>query len=587
MKVRTTLILVAIAVGLGAFILILDRQNPSRRSRETSSIFVVNFDRQRVEHVTVQNGDVQLELQREESGWTMQKPLMDRADAVLVDQLLNAVQFLHREEELMDIGKGEQRKRRLRDFGLLKPRLRLKLDASHDHYELFFGNDTAVEGTNYLRVAGREAVYVVAGNVKNLVSQRPNDYRDHRLTPFLKSQIDQVKLGLPGGLMTLQRTQDDWEMLRPIRTRASNERVNELLTKLNSATILDFVDQNRDTLTDLGEPALKISLGSGQEQIEVTFGPKSVPGRQLIAISGRPNVFAVDDHLSRSIDLSPNDLRDRKLARFNPDLVDRITISTGPETFTLARQEDQWRFAHDPRPVNAEAVDRLLVSLRTQDVTAFVADSTSDLAHYGLDQPSVKITLSAFASENTAESTAGEAPLLTLLLGRSENGSTYARLSEEPYIVSLPNAALAGWPKTSIEFQTLNLLDVRRQDLAAVTLHRLGRPDVHLTRNPRGQWLKDQEAASADDPRVQTFLNTVVGLRAVAWVGPSNAAHGLADPIVSVSLQLQDPAREEEIKVGAPSSRGDYFGSTTHLPGTCIISTEDLSELKEGLDSTP
>ena len=197
----------------------------------------------------------------------------------------------------------------------------------------------------------------------------------------------------------------------------------------------------------------------------------------------------------------------------------------------------------------------------------------------------MKITLSAFASENTAESAAGEAPLLTLLLGRSENGCTFARLSEEPYIVSLPDAALAPWPKTSIEFQTLNLLDLRRQDLAAVTLHRRGRPDVHLTRNPQGQWLKNQEAASVDDPRVQAFLDAVVGLRAVAWVGPSNPAHGLADPVVSVTLQLQDSdsTREAEMKVGAPGN-GGYFCSTTHLPGTCIISTQDLTELKDGLD---
>ncbi|HEY0791138.1 MAG TPA: DUF4340 domain-containing protein [Chthoniobacterales bacterium] len=586
MRFRTTLLLVGIAVGLGAFVLILDRQNPSRRSRETSSIFVVNFDRQLVQDVTIQNGDVQVELKHQESGWTMQKPLLDRADGTLVDQLLEAVQFLHREEELTDLGKGEQRKRRLRDFGLLKPRVRLKLETPHDHYELFFGNDTAVEGTSYLRVAGRDAVYVVAGNVKTLVSQRPNDYRDHRLTPFLTSQIDQVKLGLPGGLMELQRIRDEWEMRRPVRARASNERVNELLTKFNSATILDFVDQNRDTLAEMGEPALKIALASGQEQTEVTFGPESAPGRQRIAISGRPNLFLVNDDLSRSIDLHPDDLRDRRLTRFNPDLVDRIVISNGSETFTLARQEDQWRFADDLRPVNGEAVQRFLADLRTQEVTTFVADSVGELARYGLDQPSRKITLSAFASENTAESPAGEAPLLTLLLGRSQNGFTYVRLAEEPFVVSVPDTALARWPKTSIEFQGLDLLDLRRQDLAAVTLHRPGRPDVHLTRSPHGQWLRDEGAASADDPRVQAFLNAVVGLRAVAWAGPTDPAQGLSNPVLSVTLQPQDPAlgREEEIKVGSPSGRAGYFCSTTHLPGTSIISSRDFAELKEGLD---
>ena len=39
----------------------------------------------------------------------------------------------------------------------------------------------------------------------------------------------------------------------------------------------------------------------------------------------------------------------------------------------------------------------------------FVADVATELPKYGLDQPQLKVTLSSFASENTAETKAGAA----------------------------------------------------------------------------------------------------------------------------------------------------------------------------------
>ena len=68
----------------------------------------------------------------------------------------------------------------------------MKLEGKRMPAELDFGQDTAVPDRGYLRIADEDAVYVVNNDLKNIVSKTPEDFRDHRMTPFLTTLIDRV-----------------------------------------------------------------------------------------------------------------------------------------------------------------------------------------------------------------------------------------------------------------------------------------------------------------------------------------------------------------------------------------------------------
>ena len=104
----------------------------------------------------------------------------------------------------------------------------------------------------------------------------------------------------------------------------------------------------------------------------------------------------------------------------------------------LARKDQNWTIAsRNNQPANSDEVRRLIDTLKNQQVTKFVADTASDLPKYGLDQPQLRLTFSSFASENTAESAAGEHPFLTLSFGKIEGTKSIARVGEEPFIVAV------------------------------------------------------------------------------------------------------------------------------------------------------
>ncbi|MGA8660161.1 MAG: DUF4340 domain-containing protein [Chthoniobacterales bacterium] len=456
MKFRTTLFLLAIAIGLGSMILVLSHQGISSREAQKNT-YVVEVDRRKINGLKIENGDNEIELRRAGGSWTMIKPVQDRADSAAIDQLLTTLEFLRPEDTLADLGKGDKRKKKLREFGLAKSKLRLKLEGKNVPGDLQFGNDAAVEGKGYLRVGGEESVLVVSNDLKDIISRKSDSFRDHRLTPFLTTEIDHAIFRSPGGEVELAREHDNWQITRPTKARASNDAVADTLNKINSASIADFIGNDKAIASGLDAPVRMVTLAAGDSRVEIDIGGsvQNDPSKIYVRLAGRPSVFLVDASLSSILDVKPNDLRDRKIMRLNPDLIDRITIDKpGQPNLVLARVQDRWVFANEKNaPADASAVNRLIGTLNNQDVAAFVSDTATDLSRYGLDDTAVKITFSSYASENTAESNAGEVPIATLLLGRTEDGATYARIAEEPYIVSISQNTLAELPSAEIDFR--------------------------------------------------------------------------------------------------------------------------------------
>ncbi|MBV8413723.1 MAG: hypothetical protein JO251_00755, partial [Verrucomicrobia bacterium] len=128
MKPKTTLVLLIVAVAMGAFIFGLDRWSQSTRERRERAAHVVRVNRANIQGFTIHNGDELIKVRTDGDAWKVIAPWQDDADTGVVDQLLDAIQSLRPEDVITDLGRGEKKRRMLQDFGLNKSRLRLKLD---------------------------------------------------------------------------------------------------------------------------------------------------------------------------------------------------------------------------------------------------------------------------------------------------------------------------------------------------------------------------------------------------------------------------------------------------------------------------
>jgi hypothetical protein len=458
MKLRTTFFLLTIALGLAALILFLNRTATSPRELNERSARLLPIDPNDVRGFTIRNGDEFIKAKNDGDYWKLVAPWNDAADISVVDQLLTAAQFLRPDAIIDDLGKGDAKRDKLRDFGLNKSKLRLKLDGKEMPGEIQFGHETPVEGKSYVRVEDEDAVYVVSDDLKNIVSKKTEDFRDHRLLPVSTTLIDRIVIRVSGGEIELTKEQDNWQLTRPIKARASNDAVGSLLTKINQTPIAAFVPDDKARSAGFDTPSKVVTLFAGEnEKTEIQIG-NNVPSdvqKVFVRLPDRNSVTEVDKSFADLLEISPNDLRDRKIARLNPDLIDRVAIEkSGQPKILLGRTEDHWAFIQpDTSPANGNTVNRLIETINQHSLVSFVSDTATDLARYGLDQPSLKLVFSSYSSENTAEANAGETVLSTLVFGKSEYGVTYARLEEEPYIFSVSNDVVAAIPATDLQFR--------------------------------------------------------------------------------------------------------------------------------------
>jgi Domain of unknown function (DUF4340) len=595
MKVRTTLALLVIAIALGIFVWILDRKSPGTRERLARRAYVVDLDRDDVTQLEIENGDARTRLVKTADGWNLTAPISDRADQRVIDNLLDAAQFLKRDDAITNLGKGEQKRNYLRQFGVLRSHLILRCLGKHTRAELHFGLDTALEGTCYLRVDDRDPVFVTQNDLKNLISKNSDYFRDHQLTPFLPSEVNRILFTQAGGEIELSRQHDEWQILRPIKARADNEAINRSLQQIAGTSILQFLDQEGSGDFDAENAPTSLSLFSEQSKVKIACGPAvpNQPGHIYVRVSDRPSTFIVDESLLRTVDQKPNDLRDRKIIRLNPDLIDRITIMAKGQPITqLSRKQTRWvlfdnnsenQNGASETPAEAEQVNRLIDTLNNSEVSRFVSDSAIELDRYGLERPPLEFAFSSYSSENTAEANAGETRLVTLAIGDSDNEDYYARVEEEPYIVAIPKRLVEQLSTSSLAFRSREILSLQRSELLSVEIKTKDKTTV-LTRNGKGQWVVQGPTGKQNDLAVQTFLNTVTSLRALTWALADDSP--TVDPggeTVVLHLKNQNPAREITLQMGAPDKQGNRYATISTQPGTFLLSSADFQRLQAAL----
>jgi hypothetical protein len=581
MNARTTLALLAIAIGLGFFIWLLDRRSPSTRQQRTG--YVVDLDRNDVTSLEITSESAKTILRKTTAGWRIIAPVNDRADARVMDSLLDHIQFLRRDDTISNLGKKEEKQKLLKEFGLLKPHLRLDWQTKNRHFAIEFGADAAVEGTCYVRVEGNDTVFVTGNELKNMILKRPDTFRDHQITPFLTAQIDRVIVHQSAGDIELVRQQDDWQIVRPIKARADNDTINDMLEKINATPILDFVDNEKTPNSETENAGRSISLFSGEEKVEIFCG-SSFPnesGKIYLRIASRPSLVQVSDSFAQTIDVKPNQLRDRKIARLNPDVIDHIRIDqTGAASVFLARHEDHWEIVSKQNaPANSEMVNQLVTALNGTDVQEFISDTAADLSRYGLEAPPLRVVFSSYASDNTAESGAGEEPIVTLAIGKLDKNAFYGRIEEEPYVFSISEKTVDALPTHDFNFRSLDILTLQRSDLVSIEVEN-SQGKTELIRDDRARWLVKVKTAQ-DEAALQTLLNTITKIRAVAWVGPTQPEYGLDHPIETI--QIGTKTGQFVLQVGNTNERGDRYATLSGRPGVFLIGANDYRQISARL----
>jgi hypothetical protein len=316
--------------------------------------------------------------------------------------------------------------------------------------------------------------------------------------------------------------------------------------------------------------------------------PEKNKDQVYVRFAARGFVYTLPKKIEELLNTKPDDLRDRHLVRIDTKILDRITINAADKGKTvLGRKDENWKIiSRNNAPANSSEVRRLIDTLQNEQVAKFVEDVASNLPKYGLDKPQLEITFSSFASENTAETKAGEQPFTSIAFGKVEGDNVYARVADEPFIVLVRRSLIDQIFTDPLQWQDLAIFNFKPDQI-----HRLNvmtDKELSLIRDSNNQWKWEKGNGAINQTNVQSLLNTLSTLHAVRWIGPTTPAQGFdkAQLLVTFTSSPDDKA-VHKLTVGGPAPNGMWFAKVDEREGTFVMNAPDLNGLKLALTSQP
>ena len=593
MRFRTTLILFVLALAIGLFIKFYESKRPNTQESNRRAQNVINFERDKIDGVVIQNADERIELKRTDKKWRLESPVKDLADSSAVENLLFDLEDW-KKDTTIGAKEIEADKSRMAEYGVAKAKLRLKLQGPNAPPEVLFGNNAALEGKIYVRLENSKDVFLASQSIKNQISKKPEEFRDRKLTDTVATQVVRLSIKTAAGEMELQKQGDHWQIVKPLRARADDQKVNDLIAQITNSRIAQFVADDAGDLHPYGlaEPRGSVTIFTGDDKsagsapgqiLQIGGVPEKEKDQVYVRFAPRKFVYTLPNKIESILSTKPNDLRDRHLVRFDQNQLDRITIDApGQNKTVLARKDQNWTIVNrNNRAANAAEARRVIDLLSGELVTSFVADVASDLPKYGLDKPQLTVTLSAFASENTAETTAGEHPLATIAFGKVDGESVFARVGEEPFVVAVRRSMLDNVFADPLSWQDLTIFSFKPEQIHKLSL--FTDREQTLVRGTNNQWQWATGSGPINTVNVQSLLNTLASLHATHWVANAPAGAFAKPQFVITFTTSPDDKAQHKVTVGGSSPDGTAMARTDEHEGTFAISSPDLKALRADL----
>jgi hypothetical protein len=604
MNPKTTLLLFFLVLLLGAGIVGVERWLPTTKARLEADAKALRFDEKALDHIEMRFGDGRsFVLVRQAGVWRATQPMDDVVDPERVGRLMKELAGM----ELVERVKQEEfDKKAWKATGLDEPVAKFRLMAGEKTLvEFWLGQPGTLENMAYASLPPGEGdkvrqLFMLRSGLHEVIKESPMVWRDLKLLRMPAEEVTLIKLSTEAGEIEVARGQggrEPWDLVKPLQTRASKERVDELLAVVLNLEItsaeLDVVATNPGTTPAGGNPVpgeMKVVIAGAGARYEVTLSkPKEAGAKETEAqVSHRRPQFRVSAGQIGLLWCEPNSLRDDHLARVDAESVEGFGIrsETFPEV-SLKQEKQSWLVQRQGRwePANGDRVARFFEMLKETRFREFTSDSAAELAPYGLDNPFMTLWWREQGSTQNTE----------LVFGQNVEGTAfYVKYTHEPFIYRISAEVLPQIPPDVLKWKGRGVLRFSQFDLKRITLSIGAAPPVVLNYDAMtAQWkgqVGDQDVTSLiDRVKADAFAGALGRLNGDDWSSAlAEALQALKKPTVRIQVVLQQAGRQDapekvEDLQFAPTQPGQdtaiYYGRLGESPDVFYITRESLRKL--------
>lgn len=303
---------------------------------------------------------------------------------------------------------------------------------------------------------------------------------------------------------TALREGEQWMIERPIRWGANPYALQRLLDLLRSLrwetkfTVEELKEVGRE-LADygLGEDSAVLTLRTEESELTLRIGaPTEIGSRLYLLAPSGDEVYVVDRDFLEGIDLSPENLVDRRVISIPPFEARSIFLQAGENggiRVELAREGESWVLRAPIRvAASADAINAALESIYAVQISDF---SDSGPQEHGLTTPFLRLNLN------------GNNRQQTLLLGEIVDPAAqpikrYAKLEALPAVFTVEVAPFEVWQTAQESLRERHFMTFDPKQASAVQIES-GERNLNLQKLESGRW---QLVTSGDDGTLRTIF---------------------------------------------------------------------------------
>jgi hypothetical protein len=580
MNTRTTIILLVVAIALGAGMLMLfnqeqkDAQQPvAAAAGQAKDLFEpkpASLVQLRVEQTD--RPTRLFELRQDE--WVIVEPVKARAARDVIEGDARAIadlQYIQKYEP----GAAEMPSDNL--TGLKKPELVLTIkDKDGAAHTVRVGNVRPMsEDETYITKDNDPAVYVVKVNLLGKFVGPLGEYRERRVANIPFNEVARVQVAGAQNY-ELVKAGEDWILEQPVRGRTDRAKVDALLQAACNVYTENYVadDDTNLRIFGLAQPQLQIAITTEKKQPATQAAstqsadsqpaatqPAEIKTTTLLVgakannqyfakLADETSVFQISDAIFKAISVPLLDIRDKSIAQVDQFKVKGLDLTVNGQSVMLAKANDRWQMAGAfVGPAESAAVSDLVKAISEAKATAFEDDPKPQLTEYGFENPRARIRIVSEGEVDPVEILVGaNTPSGEMTFVRNASNGTIAVLkkTEADALVIEPSAMLER-----------SVFSFSRENAEKIEIAQEGRTTTLVRHGDTWRMIEPADA-DADREAVNAILSDLSALRAQRVVAVSqDEKYGLANPPLTVKVTVKDSAAASQPAVVQASVTGD------------------------------
>ena len=388
--IRSTLVLLVIALGLGAYIYFIESErSPAGTPGPLEAVFDFVSDDIVSLSVTAENGDHTV-IEKDNDRWRLVEPFAGNVDVTKVVALSSGLASLEIQRLVAEPDDNPD----LGLFGLDMPLITVGVETISDsNLQLLIGERTPTGNDLYATVADSNRVFLISGFLDTTFNQTTFDLRNKSILDITSNQVDSLEITGPTETIRLQKDQNQWSLVSPITARADTGVADGVVGRLTTGQMASVEVESADNLKPYGleQPRLSITVGLGDSAATLLIGETTSTGNAYARDASRGLVFTIDGSIATELEQGVDEYRQRNLFDFRPFNASTLELDHLGEQWTFERTETTdegeagaWRrTSPDIGEVETSAMDDLLAKLSNLRAESFVS-SRDDT---GLDAP--------------------------------------------------------------------------------------------------------------------------------------------------------------------------------------------------------